>query len=134
MPPGHHEGTLRILVDGLCPLCRREGAMLLRLDQGRGRIALIDIADPTFDPGRHGLTPTEVVGAIHAIAPDGRVLRGMEVFRSAYARVGWGWLWAPTGWPILRPICDALYRVFARYRPRLSGQRPCPSDRCAVKH
>lgn len=124
---------LLILVDGLCPICKHEGRVLQRLDRGRNLIALDDITRPGFDPGHFGLTQAQVMGSIHAITPDGRVLRGMEVFRAAYARLGWGWLWAPTGWPVLRPIFDALYRVFAKVRPRLSGYKPCEGDRCAIK-
>ncbi len=124
---------LLILVDGLCPICKHEGRVLQRLDRGRNLIALDDITRNGFDPGQFGLTQTQVIGSIHAITPDGRVLRGMEVFRAAYTRLGWGWLWAPTGWPVLRPIFDALYRVFARVRPRLSGYKPCEGDRCAIK-
>ncbi len=124
---------LLILIDGLCPICKHEGRLLQRLDRGRGLIALDDITRAGFDPGAFELTRAQVIGSIHAITPEGRVLRGMEVFRAAYARLGWGWLWAPTGWPVLRPVCDALYRVFSRVRPRLSGYKACEGDRCAIK-
>lgn len=67
---------------------------------------------------------------MHAFTGDGRVVRGMEVFRLAYRAVGWGWVWAPTGWPILRPIFDALYRVFARNRLRWFSR--CEGGVCGV--
>jgi predicted DCC family thiol-disulfide oxidoreductase YuxK len=56
------------------------------------------------------------------------------VFREAYAAVGLGWLVAPTGWPILRPLFDVGYRWFARNRVRLGrifGRR-CEDGRCAI--
>jgi predicted DCC family thiol-disulfide oxidoreductase YuxK len=66
-------------------------------------------------------------------APDGSLVRGMEVFRRAYDAVGLGWLLAPTRWPILRSIFDAGYSWFARNRLRLTGRTgTCDSGRCRI--
>lgn len=119
---------LRIYYDGLCPICCRGAAKLRRLDRGRGRLILIDFTDQAFDPESVSASPDELVGSIHAQLPDGRLIRGMEVFRHAHSALGRGWLLAPTGWPGLRPICDQLYGFVARHRPRGSGH--CESDRC----
>jgi len=123
----------RVLYDGECPLCAREIGMLRRLDGGRGRLDLEDIAAPGFDPARYGATLHDLMARIHGVLPDGTLVEGVEVFRRAYAAVGLGWLVAPTRWPLLRPLADAAYRWFARNRLRLTG-RPdaCTSDRCAV--
>lgn len=125
---------IKLLHDGLCPVCSREVRLLRRLDRGRGRIAFEDIAAPEFAPERYGLTLPQVVGSMHAIRPDGTVVRAMAVFREAYAAVGLGWLIAPTGWPLLRPVFDRLYRIFARFRPRFSrfDSGACATSRCAV--
>lgn len=123
----------RILIDGDCPLCRREGDFLRRLDRGRGRLIIDDITSPDFEPGRYGLTMDEVMGSIHGVTWDGRVLEGMEVFRQAYAAVGLGWVLAPTGWPLIRPAADAAYKVFARNRLRITNRGgACESGRCRV--
>jgi len=111
-----------VLIDGACPLCRAEGRLLARLDRGRGRLALVDVSDAGFDASAYGTTYAEVMGEIHGVGADGELTTGMEVFRRAYAAVGWGWLWAPTGWPVLRPVFDALYRWFARRRLWLTGR------------
>ncbi|MDX2116436.1 MAG: DUF393 domain-containing protein [Planctomycetota bacterium] len=124
---------LRILLDGACPVCRREGDLLRRLDRGRGRLALEDISAPSFDPARFGLTSQQVVDQIHALDPSGRVIVGMEVFRRAYAAVGLGWLLAPTAWPLLRPVFDRLYLLFARNRVRWFGGSTCAGGACAVR-
>lgn len=123
--------AMQILYDGACPLCRREAAAMLRLDRGRGRLAMVDIATPEFNPAAYGKTLDELNARIHGVTPEGELLVGMEVFRRAYARVGLGWLWAPTGWPVLRPICDACYRWFARNRYRLTGR--CEDGTCRPK-
>lgn len=101
--------------------------MLRRRDRA-GRIAFVDIADEAFDPTPHGVTHAQVMARIHARLPDGRLVEGVEVFRRAYAAVGLGWLVAPTAWPLLRPLFDALYRVFARNRLRLTGRTAARCD------
>jgi predicted DCC family thiol-disulfide oxidoreductase YuxK len=122
-----------ILIDGACPLCRREAAMMQRMDRGRGALAIEDIAAPGFDPARFGITLDDAMGTIHGVTADGRLVKGMEVFRGAYTAVGWGWLLAPTGWPVLRSVFDAMYRWFARNRLRLTGRREdCDSGRCGL--
>ncbi|HMN96615.1 MAG TPA: DUF393 domain-containing protein [Phycisphaerales bacterium] len=129
---------ITLLYDGLCPLCAREIAFLRRRDR-HGALAFVDIAERGFDPAVHGLSMEAVMGAMHGLLPDGRVVVGLEVFRRAYRAVGLGWVMAWTGWPILRAIAEVGYRVFARVRPRLSRLRSGPkrgrarweSERCA---
>jgi predicted DCC family thiol-disulfide oxidoreductase YuxK len=118
-----------VLYDGLCPLCSRAVRALGRRDR-HDKLAFVDIAAPGFDPSRFAITREQAHAAMHVQLPDGRIASGMEAFRHIYRAVGLGWLIAPTGWPVLRPIFDLLYRGFARIRPRLPG-RGCPDDRCA---
>lgn len=118
---------LTLFFDGLCPVCAREMAFLRRRDR-TGRLAFIDIAEPAFDPRPWGLTLPDLVGRMHAVDVDGRVIDGPEVFRRAYSAVGLGWLLAWTSWPGLRTVADVGYRLFARIRPRLS-RFEC-TDRC----
>jgi len=122
---------LKLLHDGLCPICAREVRLMQRLDRHR-RLAFEDIADPRFDPAQYGLTLPQVIGVMHGVLPDGRIVRGMETFRLAYRSLGLGWLVAPTDWPGLRWFFDRAYGVFARVRPRFSRFKGCDSDRCAA--
>ena len=124
---------LTILIDGDCPLCAKEGALLKKMDKGRGRLDMVDIAADDFDPAVYGATMEQVTGAIHAYDQDGNLVTGMAVFRHAYRLVGWGWLMAPTGWPLLKPIADAFYRWFARNRYRITLRKdPCAAGRCKL--
>lgn len=111
-----------ILIDGACPLCAREASFMRKLDRGRGRLALVDIAAPEFDPGHYGTTMDRLMAEIHGVTPEGRLVTGVEVFRRAYGAVGWGWLLAPTGWPGLRWVSDRAYAWFARNRLRWTGR------------
>jgi predicted DCC family thiol-disulfide oxidoreductase YuxK len=121
---------IKLLHDGRCPLCRREVAMMQRLNRD-GAVAFEDITAPDFDPRRYGIEPGREHAEIHAVLPDGSVVRGVEVFRRVYRELGRGWLVAWTAWPIIRPIADAVYRLFAKLRPYLQPRRQrCRQGAC----
>lgn len=125
--------SFTLLVDGECPLCAKEAALLRRFDRGRGRLQLVDIASEDFDAARYGTTFEAVMGHIHGVLPDGRLVTGVEAFRRAYAAVGFGWVLAWTRWPGLRRLSDRAYEFFARNRLRFTGRRDaCESGRCAL--
>lgn len=123
-----------LLFDGECPFCRAEVRWLQRRDR-RGLLRAEDIADPGFDPGRYGLTKDRVHARLHGVLADGTVVEGMPAIRAAWRAAGLGWVMAPTGWPVLRWICDLGYVVFARYRVPLGrwfGRR-CAGDSCSTR-
>lgn len=127
------EWQFKLLYDGECPFCLLETRWLQRRNRN-GRLVFEDISSPDFEPSRYGLTREQVMGVIHGVFPDGRIVRKVEAFRQAYRAVGLGWLLAPTGWPVLRWVCDGLYELFARYRVpfgRLFG-RSCTTGTCDV--
>lgn len=117
------EPSLTLLFDGACPLCRREVQSLRARDLGRGLIRFVDIDAADYDPVAHaGISYREAMGRIRAIGADGRVIKDVAVFREAYRVVGWGWLYAPTAWPLIGPLVDAIYGLWARWRLRLTGR------------
>jgi PAS domain S-box-containing protein len=121
----------KLLYDGECPLCRREALFLSRRNRN-GWLSFEDIAAPGFDPAIYGATREELMGVIHGVFPDGRLIQRVAVFREAYRAVGLGWILAPTAWPGLRWLADRGYEWFARHRltiGRLFG-RHCPSGAC----
>lgn len=114
-------------------MCVREARIIERMDAGRGRVEVRDLHHAGTEVAALGLDSDRLMAQVHAIAPGGRVLRGLAAFREVYDALGYGWLWAPTGWPVLRPICDMLYRLFARYRVRIGkllGRRDCAGGAC----
>lgn len=116
---------MTLLYDGDCPVCALEMDHL-RARHAAGRLVFVDIAAPGFDASAYGTTPAALNAEIHAVLPDGTLLRGVEVLRRAYAAAGLGWVLAPTGWAPLRPLADAAYRVFARHRRTISHlAAPC---------
>ncbi|MCS7033679.1 MAG: DUF393 domain-containing protein [Phycisphaerae bacterium] len=131
---------LKLLYDGLCPICAGEINFLRRRNR-RGELAFEDITAPGFDPGRYGLTLEQAVGFMHAVTPDGRVLRGLEVFVAAYRLAGLSWLAAILGFRPIQPVMNLAYRLFAAVRPRFSRSQPKDAarppcrdqDRCRVQ-
>lgn len=106
---------LTLLYDGSCPVCCLEMNNLHARDR-YGRLHFVDIAEPRFDPAPWDATLADMSAALHGVDADGITYRGVAAIRLAYAAVGLGWLWRPTGWPLLAPLFDTAYVVFARHR------------------
>ena len=106
---------LEVWFDGDCPLCRREIALMRRLDR-RGTIAFTDVANGS---GNCPLDRAELLARFHA-REEGRMLSGAAAFAA---------MWRAT--PLLRPlglaarnarvlaVLEALYVVFLWIRPAL---------------
>lgn len=106
---------LVVWFDGGCPLCRREIALMRRLDR-RGAIAFVDV---TSGPADCPLDRSVLLARFHA-REDGRMLSGAAAFAAMWRAV-----------PRLRPLgiaarnplvlagLERLYRVFLRVRPRM---------------
>jgi predicted DCC family thiol-disulfide oxidoreductase YuxK len=110
---------LTLFYDAACPVCALEMDHLRSRD-AQGRLVFVDIARPGFDAAAYGLRREALDAVIHALRPDGTVMRGMPVLRAAYAAVGLGWVLRATGCAPLRPLADAGYAVFARHRRSIS--------------
>ena len=126
--------ALTLLYDGGCPLCLREVELLSRKDRQRHgeqlKLAFVDIDHADYNPESYaGISYREAMGRIHAIDADGAVLRDVEVFRRAYDLIGLGWLYAPTQWPLLRPMTNLAYGIWADMRLRITG-RPSLESLC----
>jgi predicted DCC family thiol-disulfide oxidoreductase YuxK len=107
--------NITVWYDSGCPLCRREIALMRRLDW-RGRIAFVDALDPfTTCP----VDRADILARFHA-DEDGRLLNGAAAFAAMWRAI-------PLLWPLgmlakLPPVLRLLewgYRHFLRVRPRL---------------
>ena len=105
----------------------REIALLRRKDRDQ-HIRFTDIAAPGFDAAELGVPWSSLMARIHARLPDGTLIEGVEVFRRLYAAVGFRSLVAATRWPVVAPLLDLSYRLFAENRLKLTGR--CSDDAC----
>lgn len=106
---------LEVWFDGDCPLCRREIALMRRLDR-RGAIAFTDVADGA---GACPIDRAELLARFHA-REDGTMLSGAAAFAAMWRAI-----------PVLRPLglaarnrrvlagLERLYLAFLKVRPRL---------------
>ena len=114
---------IKLLYDGECPLCVREVNFLRKRDAGRGLVAFVDIADDDYTPEAHsGVDFETAMGRIHAVLPEGTLIKNVEVFRRVYDILGIGWIYAATRWPIISSIVDTLYGIWADWRLPLTGR------------
>ncbi|ABW28220.1 thiol-disulfide oxidoreductase DCC family protein [Acaryochloris marina] len=137
---------IKLLYDSACPLCLREVNFLQNRDAGQGLVAFVDIADLNYAPEENGNIDFETaMGTIHALLPDGTVMVGVPVFRKVYEVLGMGWVYAITKLPIIGPIADFIYDIWANWRLKLTGradlatilaerqrQIDCSTDRCKI--
>lgn len=114
---------IKLLYDGECPLCVREVNFLTKKDAGRGIVEFVDIADLDYDPQNNaGIDFATAMGRIHAILPDGTVVKNVEVFRQVYECLGMGWVYGITKVPVIGAIADWLYEIWADWRLKLTGR------------
>ena len=112
---------LTLLYDGGCPLCVREVRFLRSRDRDQ-RLAFVDIDASDYDPMAHGGIGYRAMGRIHAIDGSGTVLRDVAVFREAYRLIGLGWIYRPTRLPLIAPLVDAVYGLWADRRLQITGR------------
>ena len=124
---------LTLLFDGGCPLCVREVTFLRRKDRHQS-IRFIDVDADDYSPEEWcDISYRQAMARIHAIKADGTVLTDVAVFREAYRLIGLGWLYVPTRWPVIGPVVDVLYGVWARYRLKITNRASLDQlcmDRC----
>ena len=108
--------ALEVWFDGDCPLCRREIAVMRRLDR-RGAILFTDVAN---GQGSCPIDRAELLARFHA-REDGAMLSGAAAFAAMWRAI-----------PLLRPLglaarnrtvlalLERLYVAFLRVRPALT--------------
>jgi len=109
---------LTLYYESACPLCNAEMANL-RLRDTKGLLRFIDVSAPGFDACPPGTALDDLLALIHGQTADGRVLKGVEVFRLAYSAVGIPQVAALTRLPGIAPLSERVYALIARNRHRL---------------
>ena len=108
--------ALEVWFDGDCPLCRREIAVMRRLDR-RGVVSFIDVAS---GQASCPLDRAELLARFHA-REDGVMLSGAAAFAAMWRAIP---LLRPMGLAARNPrvlgVLERLYRAFLRIRPALT--------------
>lgn len=115
----YEENTATLFYDGRCPLCMKEMAHLAELKTDQ-----LQLADIHALPDDEGLPERDtLLRTLHLRLPDGSLLTGADANVAAWSytpRASWyRWL----RWPLVRPLTDWVYRLWARWRyDRLYGE------------
>ena len=109
---------LTLFYESACPLCHAEMSNLM-LRNTAGLLRFVDVSAPGFKDFPPGTTLTDLMALMHGLTADGRLLRGVEVFRLAYSAVGIPQVAAITSLPFVAPLSEKLYALIARNRHRL---------------
>ena len=106
---------LKVWFDGGCPLCRREIALMRRLD----RAGAIDFVDADAGEVDCPVDRADLLKRFHALE-DGRLLSGAAAFAAMWRAIP---RLRPLGLAARNPLVlaglERLYRGFLRVRPRL---------------
>ena len=101
--------------DESCPLCRREIALMRRLDV-RGAIEFVDATGPFTCP----LNRTEILARFHAREADGPLLSGAAAFAAMWRAIPLLWpLGEAVRNPLILSVLERLYLRFLHVRPHL---------------
>lgn len=127
---------LRIFYDGACSVCAGEVERYGRKDHD-GRLVLVDISAPEFDPTPFGISLDEFMYQMHGIDRNGRVFRGVEAFWAIWQAFPTSTLLGVCGklimLPLVNPLARLCYRVFASIRGYLPKRdSDCSSGSCRI--
>ncbi|QDU80787.1 hypothetical protein Pla110_25220 [Polystyrenella longa] len=121
---------LAIFYDGDCPLCRREIEMIQRKDKEE-KLCFVNIAASEFKAEDFDKTRQQLMAELHARKANGEWIKGVEAFRQMYTLIGWKGIVRVSRLPIIEPLLNWAYRIFARNRLSLTGRRgACNEDLC----
>jgi predicted DCC family thiol-disulfide oxidoreductase YuxK len=111
--------SLTIYYDGECPLCLAE-IHFLKSRNALGLLEFVDVAAPQYDETAHQLSCKLALATMQGRLADGTQLEGIPVFAEAYQRANLpalAWVFSRS---CLKPILNASYYVFAKYRYGIS--------------
>jgi predicted DCC family thiol-disulfide oxidoreductase YuxK len=123
-----------IYFDGLCQLCSREIDLFRRLVPD-GSLVYVDIAADDFDPTAYGVDPVAVHKTMHVRDDEGELRTGLDALIAMWEVVpGFRWLAIFANLPLVRPVAQVGYALFAWVRPKLPKRKrvACETGRCQV--
>ena len=109
----HHSFTL--FYDGKCPLCLREVKYLETLNN-QNRVKFINLHDPDKMKQYPSIDISNAMKVLHGISSNGSLVLGLRATHGVWSILGKGHITFILTLPLLAPIFNFLYRLFARNR------------------
>ena len=109
---------LIIFYDSKCPLCSAEMDKLKQLDV-TNQISLIDLHNEQLMEQHADIIFESAMKILHG-KYQGKIIFGLEVTYVAWRLVGKGKWVAPLNWPVIKPVANMTYHLFAKFRLPIS--------------
>ena len=127
---------ITVFYDGACVVCSTEIEHYRRRDH-HGRLILVDISAPDFQPGPYTLTLQTFMYELHAIDRTGKIYTGIEAFWAIWQAFPTSTLLGLLGTalhlPLINPLTRLCYRGFARIRKYLPKRgADCRNGTCRI--
>ncbi|XP_056304969.1 uncharacterized protein LOC130217018 [Danio aesculapii] len=126
--------SIRVLYDGECPICVKEISFLQFLQRKRAdKVDFVDVSLPEYDESKYGVSYEMAMKEMTVIDKNNKIHQGVPAFTVMYGAVGLGYLGRFLSLPLIRPVMDRAYGVFARNRLKWTGREKCTTGRCVKK-
>lgn len=123
-PRNYSRGTLMVLFDGSCPLCRREIGHYRQL-RPRCPVLWSDISTDSYWLEQFDIPHERAMASLHVIDRQGNTVQGAAAFLCLWEVLpGYRYLAAAINRARLSPLLERIYQRFARWRQR----RRCPGQ------
>ena len=123
-----------VYFDGDCHLCSREINHYRKKDSLQ-RIEFVDIAELNFSAEQHGLDPVFVQQHLHVRLANGDLQTGVNAFIAIWNVLpAYQWMSRLINLPIIRPLANVAYSIFAKIRPYLPKRKRnlCENNSCTM--
>ena len=110
--------------DGECPICNIEIRAMKKLDR-EGNIIWVDISRDRAALTEAGLTYKQTMDRMHVIDENNQIKSGVAGFIQVWKQLPYYKRLAPIieNTPLLLPLMEFFYTIFARYRLPLTGKK-----------
>ena len=110
--------------DGECPMCSREIALMRKIDVSNA-IHWVDITKDKQALADAGITYQQAMDRIHVADASQQLHTGIKGFMNVWEHLPYYRRLVPVirHTPLLLPIMEAVYKVFAKNRLRLTGRQ-----------
>ncbi len=110
--------------DGECPICNIEINAMKKLDKA-GNINWVDITQDKAALAKAGLTYKQTMDRMHVIDENQQLQSGVLGFLQVWKQLPYYRRAVPIieNVPLLLPLLEFCYRIFARYRLPLTGKK-----------
>ena len=120
---------ITIFYDGACGICRKEMERYAAKDKN-SRLKFVNANNPDFKPENEGLDPKKILDYIHAKDGNGKIVYGVDAFAWIWEAYGYKFLPIFVRLPLVKVAARGFYRLFARYRYKLSGEKLVCGPEC----